>query len=344
MKISRSPFGKVYGADVYLFTITNKQGSSVKITNYGATITSIVVADLRKQLDDVVMGFDSIEGYLADQPKLGCICGRVANRISGASFTLDGRTYKLAANAGPNTLHGGISGFDKKIWQAEEFVEGEQAGVKMTYTSPDGEEGFPGNLTITLRYIFNNTNELKLFYSATTDKPTYVNLTNHSYFNLTGFREDVINHELMINSDKITTVTADLIPTGELANVEGTPFDFRKAKSISTDIAKTGLGYDQNFVLNKESDGLTLAATVYEQITGRVMEVFTSEPGIQLYTSNYLDGSLKGKKDIRYRKHFGLCLEAQHFPDSMHQPSFPSTLLKPGETYTQQTIYHFKTI
>jgi aldose 1-epimerase len=344
MKISRTPFGKVNGTDVYLFSITNRQGSTIKITNYGATITSINVHDLRRKLDDIVMGFDSIEGYLGNQSNIGCICGRVANRISGASFTLDGKTYKLAGNEGANTLHGGISGFDKKIWLAEEFVEGEQAGVKLSYTSPDGEEGFPGTLKIIVKYTFNNENELKLIYHATTDKPTYLNLTNHSYFNLTGFREDVINHELMINSDKITTLSADLIPTGELADVKGTPFDFRKAKSISTDIAKTGLGYDQNFVLNKESEGLTLAATVYEQITGRVMEVFTTEPGIQLYTSNYMDGTIKGKKGIVYRKHFGLCLEAQHFPDSMHHPAFPTTLLKPGDVYSQQTIYHFKTI
>ena len=338
------PFGKVNGTDVYLFSVSNRQGSTIKITNYGATITSILVPDLRKQFDDVVMGFDSIEGYLGNQPHIGCICGRVANRISGASFTLDGKTYKLAANLGPNTLHGGISGFDKKIWLAEEFVEGEQAGVKMSYTSSDGEEGFPGQLKVTVKYIFNNENELSLIYHATTDKPTFLNLTNHSYFNLTGCREDVINHELMINSDKITVLSADLIPTGELLDVAGTPFDFRKSKSIGTDIAKVGLGYDQNFVLNKEAEGLTLAATVYEQVTGRVMEVFTTEPGIQLYTANYLDGTIKGKKGIFYRKQYGLCLETQHFPDSMHQPAFPSTLLNAGEEYSQQTIYHFKTI
>jgi len=250
----------------------------------------------------------------------------------------------LAATNGANTLHGGISGFDKKIWSAEEFVEGEQAGVKMSYTSPDGEEGFPGTLKVTVKYIFNNENELKLIYHATTDKSTYLNLTNHSYFNLTGCNEDVINHELMVNSDQITIVNDELIPTGELAEVENTPFDFRMAKSIGTDIAKVGLGYDQNFVLNKEAPGLTLAATVYEQVTGRVMEVFTTEPGIQLYTSNYLDGSITGKNGHVYKKHYGLCLETQHFPDAMHHPEFPSILLKPGEVYSQETIYHFKTI
>jgi aldose 1-epimerase len=344
MKINRTPFGKVEGTDVYLFTISNRQGSTIMITNYGATITSILVPDLRKQFDDVVMGFNTIDGYLGNQPNIGCLCGRVANRISGASFSIDGELFKLAPNHGPNTLHGGISGFDKKIWQAEEFIEGEQAGIKMSYTSPDGEEGFPGKLVVTVKYIFNNDNELTLLYHATTDKPTFVNLTNHSYFNLTGCREDIINHELMINSDQITVLTSDLIPTGELLNVAGTPFDFRKSKSIGTDIAKVGLGYDQNFVLNKENEGLTLAATVYEQVTGRVMEVFTTEPGIQLYTANYLDGTIKGKNGIIYRKHYGLCLETQHFPDSMHQTSFPSTLLRPGEVYSQQTIYHFKTI
>ena len=344
MKISRAAFGKVKGTEVYLFTITNRQGSTVKITNYGATITSVLVPDLRKQFDDVVLGFDSIEGYLGNQPYLGCICGRVANRIGGAKFSIDGKEYKLAATNGANTLHGGISGFDKKIWSAEEFVEGEQAGVKMSYTSPDGEEGFPGTLKVTVKYIFNNENELKLIYHATTDKSTYLNLTNHSYFNLTGCNEDVINHELMVNSDQITIVNDELIPTGELAEVENTPFDFRMAKSIGTDIAKVGLGYDQNFVLNKEAPGLTLAATVYEQVTGRVMEVFTTEPGIQLYTSNYLDGSITGKNGHVYKKHYGLCLETQHFPDAMHHPEFPSILLKPGEVYSQETIYHFKTI
>ena len=213
------------------------------------------------------------------------------------------------------------------------------------FPSPvSGEEGFPGNLHVTIKYIFNNENELKLIYRATTDKATYLNLTNHSYFNLTGCHEDVINHEVMINSDQITLVTEDLIPTGELADVEGTPFDFRKSKSIGTDIANTGLGYDQNFVLNKETRGLTLAATVYEQVTGRIMEVFTTEPGVQLYTSNYLDGTITGKKGHVYKKHYGLCLETQHFPDAMHHPGFPSTLLKPGEVYSQETVYHFKSI
>ncbi len=344
MKISRAPFGRVNGTEVFLFSITNRQGSTVKITNFGATITSIIVPDLRKQFDDVVLGFDSIDGYLGNQPYFGCICGRFANRIGGAKFSLDGKEYKLAATNGVNTLHGGVVGFDKKIWLAEEFVEGEQAGVKMSYLSPDGEEGFPGNLNVTVKYIFNNENELKLIYHATTDKATYLNLTNHSYFNLTGCQEDVMNHEVMINSDQITLVTEDLIPTGELADVEGTPFDFRKSKSIGTDIANAGLGYDQNFVLNKESSGLTLASMVYEQVTGRIMEVFTTEPGVQLYTSNYLDGTITGKKGIVYKKHYGLCLETQHFPDAMHHAGFPVTLLRPGEVYSQETIYHFKSI
>jgi len=344
MKISRTPFGQVNGSDIYLFTITGKSGSSVTIMNYGATVTGIHVPDVRGHLDDIVLGFDSLEGYLGDQPYMGCICGRVANRIAGASFTLDNKTYALAANTGKNTLHGGISGFDKKVWQAEEFVDTDEAGVKMHYLSPDGEEGFPGNLDVTVKYIYTAANELKIIYRAVTDRPTYLNLTNHSYFNLTGCREDVINHELMINADRITELSPELIPTGKFLEVEGTAFDFTKSKSIGTDAAAAGNGYDQNFVLNKEKDGLTLAATVYEQVTGRVMEVFTTEPGIQLYTANYLDGKLIGKNGLPYRKHYGLCLETQHFPDAIHHPGFPSCVLRPGEIYQQETIYRFKTI
>ncbi len=344
MKISRIPFGKVKGAEVSLFIITNQHGCTVKITNYGATVTSILVPDVRKNMDDVVLGFDSLEGYLGNQPYMGCICGRVANRIAGASFAIDQKKFKVAANTGTNCLHGGISGFDKKVWTAEEFVEADQAGVKMHYVSPDGEEGFPGTLDVTVKYIFTAANELKIVYKAFTDKPTYINLTNHSYFNLTGCREDVLNHELMINADQYTALSDDLIPTGELVDVEGTPFDFRKSKSVGTDAAAAGNGYDQNFVLNKENEGLTLAATVYEQVTGRIMEVYTTEPGVQLYTSNYLDGTLTGKKGIVYRKHYGLCLETQHFPDAIHHPEFPDCVLRPGKLYTQETIYRFKTI
>ena len=344
MKISRTPFGQVKGSEVYLFTITNKSGSFVKITNYGATVTEVVVPDVRGHLDDIVLGFSTLEDYLGEQPYMGCVCGRVANRVAGASFTLDKKEYTLAANAGNNCLHGGISGFDKKVWHAEEFVDADEAGVRLHYISPDGEEGFPGKLDLTVKYIFTAANELKIVYKATTDRPTYLNLTNHSYFNLTGCREDVINHELMLNADQITEVTADLIPTGKFLEVGGTAFDFTKSKSIGTDAAAAGNGYDQNFVLNKEAEGLTLAATVYEQVTGRVMEVFTTEPGVQLYTANYLDGTLKGKKGILYRKHFGLCLETQHFPDAIHHPHFPSSVLRPGELYSQETIYRFKTI
>lgn len=327
------------------YTLTNANGMEVKIISYGGIITSIRVPDRSGTLANVVLGFDNPDDYVARNPYFGTITGRYANRIAGAKFTLNGTEYRLEANDGPNTLHGGVKGFDKQQWTGKEIKN----GVELSYVSPDGEGGFPGTLTATVTYTLTDANELRIDYKATTDKPTVVNLTNHSYFNLAGNGAGSIeNHVLMINADRYTPVNETLIPTGELATVEGTPFDFRTPKRIGEEIRSAhpqmvlARGYDHNFVLNRSDDtSLALAARVQDPSSGRVMEVYTREPAIQLYTANFIDGTLVGSSGGTYRQGDALCLETQHYPDSPNQPDFPSTLLNPDEHYQTTTVFKF---
>lgn len=349
MKIEKSTFGKLPdGRTAELYTLTNDNGMEVKITNYGATITSLKVPDKNGTLEDVVLGFDSLQGYLQeDVPYFGAVVGRYGNRIAGGKFELDGQEYTLAINNGPNHLHGGLVGFDKVLWEAALLENKEVAGVKLHYLSKDMEEGYPGNLSVDVVYTLSNSNELKVEYQASTDKKTIVNLTQHSYFNLTGnMKRDILNHRLMINADRFVPVDETLIPTGELAPVSDTPFDFTEPAVIGKRIndedqqIKYGLGYDHCWVLNGEKGEMKLAATLYEPTSGRYMEVRTTEPGIQFYSGNFLDGSLTGK-GTTYHHRYGLCLETEHFPDSPNQPDFPSVALAPGDLYQTATVYKF---
>lgn len=348
----KSPFGKTPdGEAVDVYTLTNKNGAEVEITNYGGSVVSVKVPDRDGKLGDVVLGFDSVDGYVNNTSYLGALIGRYGNRIGHGQFKLDGKTYTLAKNNGENTLHGGTKGFNKAVWTAKEIPAKDGQALELTYLSKDGEEGFPGNLDVRVIYTLTDSNALKIEYSATTDKDTVVNLTNHSYFNLGGPRSgDILGHVIMIEADKLTPVDSGLIPTGELRNVAGTPFDFRRPTPIGERInsdeeqIKLGGGYDHNFVLRrKPGDPISLAARVVEPKTGRVMEVWTMEPGVQFYTGNFLDGSLHGKGGIAYTKRSAFCLETQHFPDSPNKPEFPSTELKPGQRYHTTTIYKFST-
>ncbi len=346
---TEAPYGVVDGQKVTEYTLSNPNGMTVKIVNYGGIVTQIFTKDKNGSMGDVVLGFDSLAGYRqTGNPYMGCIVGRYANRIANAQFKLDGKTYKLAANNNGNTLHGGVKGYDKRVWTTDHFGTNDAGSVlTLKLTSPDGEEGYPGTLTATVVYTVTADNELKIDYKATTDKATPVNLTNHSYFNLSaGADSTILDHELMIKADRYTPANAKLIPTGELKDVKGTPMDFTAAKKIGQDIQKSGgdpVGYDHNWVLNKTGNNLELIGTLYHPTSGRLMEFYTTEPGVQFYTGNFLDGSLTGKGGKKYIKNSGLCLETQHFPDSPNQPSFPNTILKPGETYTQTTIYKFST-
>jgi aldose 1-epimerase len=349
MNISKQPFGNMPdGSAVDLYTLTNDNGLEVKITNYGGTIVSLVAPDQHGHLDDIVLGFDTLEAYLEKSPFFGCITGRFANRIAQAKFTLNGVEYALAQNDGDNHLHGGNQGFDKKLWAAEEIRSDEGVGLKLSYTSPDGEENYPGTLSTIVIYTLTNADELKIDYTATTDKDTIVNLTNHSYFNLAG-SGDVLNHELLLNAEHFTPTDETLIPTGELRKVAGTPLDFREMTVIGArveedyDQLKFAGGYDHNWVLNNNDGALVLAARVEESTTGRAMEVYTTEPGIQFYGGNFLP-ELAGKEGKTYGYRGGLCLETQHYPDSPNKPDFPSTVLKPGQTYQTTTIYKFSTL
>ena len=331
-----------------LYTFSNPAGMEVRAMNLGGIIVSVKVPDRNGKFADVTLGFDSFEPYLANRAYFGALIGRYGNRIAKGRFAIDGKEYKLAVNNGPNALHGGLKGFDKYVWKAESFDKPEGAGVILRHASPDGDEGYPGNLNVTVTYTLTDKNELILDYQATTDKATPVNLTNHAYFNLAGAGVgEILNHEIMINADSITAVDSTLIPTGEIRSVEGTPFDFRKPMPIGARIdaneqqIKYGPGYDHNFVLNHKGAGMVLAARVLERTTGRVMEVSTTEPGVQFYTGNFFDGTITGKGGHAYQRRSGFCLETQHFPDSPNKPSFPSTILRPGETYSSRTIYAF---
>jgi len=341
----RSPFGVTAdGRAVEVFTLTNPTGIEVRASSYGATLVSIRTPDRRGTFADITLGFDSLDGYLTRSRFFGALVGRYANRIAGGRFVIDGQTFQLAVNSGTNHIHGGLKGFDKVLWQGEPFEHDGVAGVTFRYTSRDGEENYPGALNTTVTYTLTPRNELVIDYAATTDKPTIVNLTQHSYFNLAGEGNgDVLGHEVMLNADRFTPVDAALIPTGELASVAGTPFDFRTSTAIGARIdadhpqLKLARGYDHNFVLNGDSG---LAARVIEPSSGRTLEVHTTEPGVQFYTGNNLAGSV-GKGGHTYGPRSGFCLETQHFPDSPNKPNFPSTILRPGETYRSKTVFAF---
>lgn len=343
MNIKKELFGKSNdGKDVMQYTLTNGHNLTVKIITYGGIVTSIQVPDKDGKIDDIVLGFNTLQEYQAEHPYFGVIAGRYANRIANGRFVLNGAQYELAVNDGNNHLHGGIVGFDKVVWDGTEIKENDAVGVRLFYLSKDGEEGYPGNLRTTVKYLLTNQNELVIEYEAITDKQTVVNLTNHSYFNLRGEGSgDILGHEIMINADKYTAIDEGSIPTGELKTVKNSPFDFTVARPIGDMIDEIGLGYDHNYVLNKKSNELSLAAKVYEPKSQRKMEVYTTEPGMQFYTSNYLEGTFKGKSGNIYDKHSALCLETQHFPDSPNHPEFPTTVLNPGETYRQKTVYKF---
>ena len=341
--VEKSSFGKTpEGVEIEAYTLYNAQGASAKLITYGATVAELHVPDKNGKMGDVVLGFDNLAGYLGNHPHFGGAIGRYGNRIAKGKLVVDRKEYQLAINNAPNSLHGGPTGFDRRVWKGEPVEVKDGAAVRFTYLSKDMEESFPGNLTATVTYTLTNANEFKLEYTATTDKDTVVNLTNHSYFNLAG-SGDVLKHVLYLNADKYTPVDSTLIPTGEIASVEGTPLDFRKPMEIGARIAeiKDIGGYDHNFVLNGKARTLRIAARVTEPTTGRQMEVWTTEPGVQFYSAIGLNGSIVGKGGIAYPKYGALCLETQHFPDSPNRPNFPSTVLKPGTKYHTETIYKF---
>lgn len=340
--ISQADWNEVEGKKVSLYTLTNKNGMEVKITNYGGIVTSWIAPDKNGNKGEIVLGFDSLSGYLGKHPFFGALVGRYGNRIGGAQFKLDGVTYKLAANNGPNSLHGGVKGFDKMVWDATPSTT--DASLTLNYLSKDGEEGFPGNLKVTVKYTLTDDDELLIQYDAETDKATPVNLTNHSYFNLTGdVSNTILNHTVWIDADKFTPVDNSLITTGELKAVKGTPFDFTEPHTIGERIAAVpGAapgGYDHNFVLNNQTNSLKLAAYVTDSVSGRKLEVFTTEPGLQFYTGNFLDGTVKNRDGKMIHKNTGFCMETQHFPDSPNKPEFPSVILKPGDKYHTETKY-----
>jgi aldose 1-epimerase len=349
--VKREFFGKMPdGQSIDLYTLTNSHGMEAKITNFGGIVTSLKVPDRSGKFEDVVLGFDNLDAYLKDNSFFGAIIGRYANRISKGRFVLNGTEYKLAINNGQNHLHGGLKGFHKVVWNAKPLQTKSGAGLELTYLSKDGEEGYPGNLLVKVVYTLANNNELRVDYSATTDKDTVVNLTHHSYFNLAGQGNgDILKHELMINADRFTPTDAGSIPTGELKSVRAVPFDFTKPTAIGVRINEDdqqlefGNGYDHNWLLNGRNGTVRLAARVHEPSSGRVMEVWTTEPGLQFYSGNFLDGTVAGKDGRIYQRHFGFCLETQHYPDSPNKPAFPSTVLKRGQHYHTTTIYRFST-
>jgi aldose 1-epimerase len=345
--VARADFGTTpEGEAVEVFTLTNAHGLRLEAISYGGIITSLETPDRAGAMDDVVLGFDTLEPYLAGTPYFGAIIGRYGNRIAGGRFTLDGESHELATNDGSNHLHGGVRGFDKVVWQGEPFESDSTVGVVFTHTSPAGEEGYPGTLSAQVTYTLTDRDELVVDYLATTDAPTPVNLTQHSYFNLAG-EGSILGHELLLDASNFTPVGSTLIPTGEIRPVEGTPFDFRTLTAIGARIDQddeqlaNGLGYDHNFVLDRSGEGLAHAARVVEPTTGRTLDISTTEPGIQFYSGNFLDGTLTGKDGVVYGHRSGFCLETQHYPDSPNQPSFPSTVLRPGEEYRSRTIMTF---
>ncbi|HCS49393.1 MAG: galactose mutarotase [Candidatus Aminicenantes bacterium RBG_19FT_COMBO_58_17] len=343
MNVQKQPFGETPdGTAVEIYTLTNDKGFKARVTTYGATLVSLEVPDRTGKLGDIVLGYDGLDGYIKNNPYFGSIVGRYGNRIAKGLFSLDGASYRLATNNGENHLHGGIKGYDKVVWKAEAVRETGVIGVKFSYLSRDGEEGYPGNLNLTVIYTLTNDNELKISYLATTDKATPVNLTHHSYFNLAG-EGDVLAHELTINADAYTPVDAGLIPTGETRPVKASPFDFTTPHTIGKRIAQVEGGYDHNFVLRSGGGMMDLAVRVFEPKSGRIMEISTTEPGLQFYSGNFLDGTIAGKGGRGYQRHSGFCLETQHFPDSPNKPNFPSTILRPGAVYKSLTTHKFST-
>jgi aldose 1-epimerase len=349
--MQKQSFGKTDdGQAVDLYTLTNQKGMQVSITNFGATVVSIKVPDKAGTMADVVLGYTDAGGYQSGKAYLGATIGRYGNRIAKGKFVLDGQTFSLPTNDGPNTLHGGIKGFSHRVWTAKDVSSAAGQALQMTYLSKDGEEGFPGNLNVKVVFTLPENNELKIDYSATTDKDTVLNLTNHSYFNLSGQGEgDILGHELTLHASRFTPVDSTLIPTGELKSVKGTPFDFTKSTAIGTRIdqddeqVKFGKGYDHNWVLDNAGPALHSAALAYDPKSGRTLEVLTTEPGIQFYTGNFLDGTIHGKDGKVYNHRYAFCLETQHFPDSPNHPKFPTTELKPGHRFHSVTIFKFST-
>ena len=346
MKIEKSLFGYIPDkTKVYLYTIETDSGLKAKVTNYGGILTSLFVPDKNGNFDDIVLGFDNLEQYLGDHPFFGAIIGRYGNRIGGAKFIINGEEYQLTQNENGNILHGGTEKpFHKVLWNAEEIKKTDEIGLKFSYLSPDGEEGFPGNLNVEVIYKFTNNNEFKISYAANTDKATHVNLTHHSYFNLTGCKESISNHQISIHSRHITEVDDKLIPTGKFIEISNSPLDLQSFRTIGDHIKLLDTkGFDHNYVLDKYDGNVNLASKVVESSTGRMMEVYTNEPGLQFYSGNFI-GKMKGKNGIDYADFYGLALESQHYPDSPNKPEFPSTLLNPGETYKSETVYKFLTI
>lgn len=350
-EVSVAPFGSdADGVPVHVFSLTNANGVELRLTNYGGIVLSVRVPDRNGHFEDVVLGFDTLDAYKANDPYFGALVGRYANRIAGGRFTLDGVDYTLALNDGDNHLHGGHVGFDKVVWGASPFVGNTYSGVRLSHVSPDGAEGYPGNLSVVVTYTLNDDNEFRVDYEATTDRATPINLTQHSYFNLGG-GPDILGHEMMLNASRMTPIDSGLIPTGEIVAVEGTPFDFRKPATIgsrihevSDDQIRFGLGYDHNFVIDRDADPsqhLVLAATVSDPESGRRVDVLTTEPGIQFYSGNFLDGTHVGKQGTVYGHRSGFCLETQHFPDSPNHHSFPDAILAAGETFESSTIFRF---
>jgi aldose 1-epimerase len=337
--ITKTPWGNTDGEEVFLYTLVNAKGTVVKVSNYGGTVTAWLVKDKNDSTSNIVLGFDSLSGYLAKPPYFGALIGRYGNRIAKGKFKIDTATYTLATNNTPNHLHGGNKGFDKVVWGAT-IQSDTLPTLLLSYFSKDGEEGYPGNLTVKVNYTLTDNDELKIVYDAETDKPTVVNLTNHAYFNLTGdIGNTILDHRLQVAADNYTPVDSTLIPTGEIKTVKGSPFDFIKAEKIGLRINAIKGGYDHNFVLNKKDAALSLVASLWEDKTGRVLEVFTTEPGLQFYTGNFLDGTIKSSAGQPIQQHTGLCLETQHFPNSPNEPKFPSTMLKPGQKYHTETVY-----
>jgi aldose 1-epimerase len=347
--VTVAPFGRMPdGQPVEAYTLTNAGGMQVRAITYGAIIQAIRVPDRSGHLADVTLGHDSLEGYLSASPYFGAVVGRYANRIARGRFTLEGRTYRLATNNGPNHLHGGVKGYDKVVWRARSFQRGDTVGVRLEHTSPDGDEGYPGTVRVSVTYSLTAGNELVVEYEATTDRPTPLNLSQHTYFNLAGEGSaDILDHVLTIQADRYTPVDTTLIPTGELSSVAGTPFDFRTPTPIGARIGQPrpqlqrGKGYDHNFVLRRAGSGPAHAARVLDPTTGRTLNIWTTEPGLQFYSGNFLDGTITGKGGRTYQHRTGLVLETQHFPDSPNQPAFPSTILRPGAEYRSRTVFAF---
>lgn len=342
-RIESHPFGTTAaGVPIEEYVLSNAHGVKVGVLSWGGIIRSLRLPDKNRDIADVVLGFDSLAPYEARHPYFGTITGRFANRIAKGEFVLDGKKYKLATNNGPNHLHGGINGFDRHVWRASTSHTTSSASLKMTYTSPDGDEGYPGEVAVEVSYTLDDENQLTIRYRATTTRPTPINLTNHAYYNLAGHSSgDILKHSLEINADSYIPVDETSIPLGPFQSVSGTPFDFKTPHTVGERINQVGIGYDHNYVLSMKPTPLRRAALLTDKTSGRTMEVLTTEPGVQLYTGNYLDGTLTGKGGAKYNRHAGLCLETQHFPDSVHQPTYPSTILRPGEVFTSTTVMRF---